>query len=117
MEKRNLTEDNRPRDVALVVVRQQHQLGDEDAVVEPDRQHHADAQPAHGVNHEVQAKLHGGTCDDIGRDLLLRVSSRLWNETPNTGLFVHCSAESLNPASLTSITDALRKYTYLDWTI
>lgn len=77
MEKGNLTEDNSPGNVALVVVRQQHQLGDEDAVVEPDRQHHADAQPAHGVNHEVQAKLHGGTCDDISRDLLLRVCPRM----------------------------------------
>lgn len=53
MEKINLTEYDGPGDVARFVVRQQHQLGDEDAVVEPDRQHHADAEPAHGVNHEV----------------------------------------------------------------
>lgn len=42
-----------------MVVRKQHQFGNHEGVVEPDRQHQADAQPAHGVDHEVEAELHG----------------------------------------------------------
>lgn len=99
MKKRNLTEDNGPGDVALVIVRQQHQLGDENAVVEPDRQHHADAQPAHGVNHEVQAKLHGGTWDDISQDLLPMVSSRTRHWTP-TRAYLYCYAVVCYAANL-----------------
>lgn len=45
--------------MALVVVGKQDQFRDEKRVVEPDPEHYADAQPAHGVHHEVQAKLHG----------------------------------------------------------
>lgn len=57
--RRTLTNDYRPRNVALVVVWKQNQFRNEDAVVEPDCKHHAGAQPAHGVHHEVQSKLHG----------------------------------------------------------
>ena len=44
--------------MSFSIVWQQHQLRDEEGVVEPDKQHHADAEPAHGVHHEVQSQLH-----------------------------------------------------------
>lgn len=57
-----LTDNQGPVDMTLIEMWQQHQLGDEEGVVEPDGQHHTDAEPAHGVHHKVQPKLHG-SCD------------------------------------------------------
>lgn len=53
MEKRVLTNNYGPGDVAFIVVGKQDQVRNEERVVEPDPKHYADAQPAHGVHHKV----------------------------------------------------------------
>lgn len=44
--------------MSLCIVWKQHQLRNEEAVVEPDEQHRAYAEPAHRVHHEMQSQLH-----------------------------------------------------------
>lgn len=53
-----LTDNYWSRYMSFSIVWQKHQLGDEDGVIEPDEQHRAEAEPAHGVHHEVQPQLH-----------------------------------------------------------
>lgn len=59
VETRTLTNNGGPGDVSFIVVWKENQLRNEERVVEPDPKHHADAQPAHRVHHEVQSKFHG----------------------------------------------------------
>ena len=56
---RTLTRHHGPGDVSFLVVGQQDQLRDEEGVVGPDSTHQTDAEPAHRVHHEVQARPHG----------------------------------------------------------
>lgn len=55
-----LTHDHGPGDMPLIQVGQQHQPRDEEGVVEPDEEDEADAEPPHGIGHEVQPWLHAG---------------------------------------------------------
>lgn len=55
---RTLTNNYGPGDVSFIVMWKQNQFGNKERVVEPDPDHHTDAQPAHGIHHEVQPELH-----------------------------------------------------------
>ena len=84
-----LTDNQSPGYVSLSVVWKENEHGDEDGVVEPDREDGGHAEPSHGVHHKVQAELHPGC-----RRRKRRMRKRRWSWA--VGLSVSHSTASGN---------------------